>query len=94
MICCCFFHRLPYAFRMKDNRTLVQRVYDDHYEGAAMTKAFSDTLRTLRGSLPDDVQACAEERMERQLINACEWRDQINDFFHRMSGISDEKGRL
>ncbi len=89
-----FFHRLPYAFRMKDNRTLVQRVYDDHYEGAAMTKAFSDTLRTLRGSLPDDVQACAEERMERQLINACEWRDQINDFFHRMSGISDEKGRL
>ena len=28
-----FFHRLPYGYRMKDGRTLLQRIYDDHFEG-------------------------------------------------------------
>lgn len=89
-----FFHRLPYTFRMKDNRTLTQRVYDDHYEGCEMAEGFGETLRSLRGALPEDVQRCAEERMLLQQENAREWRDQINDFFFRFSGIGDEKFRF
>ena len=34
------------------------------------------------------------ERMERQLYNAREWCDVINTFFHRLSGIPDEHGRV
>ena len=33
------------------------------------------------------------ERFERQLNNAIEWRDRINTYFYRMSGIDDESGR-
>ena len=29
-----FFHRLRYDFKMKDGRSLLQRIYDDHFEGA------------------------------------------------------------
>ena len=33
------------------------------------------------------------ERIGRQLHNAREWRDIINTFFHRLSGIEDVHGR-
>ncbi|MDR2596235.1 MAG: hypothetical protein LBC76_02830 [Treponema sp.] len=32
-------------------------------------------------------------RFERQLLNAREWRDQINTYFWRKTGIADQKGR-
>ena len=35
----------------------------------------------------------AEERMEKQVEDAREWRDVINTFFFRLSGIPDERGR-
>jgi len=31
--------------------------------------------------------------LEAQLANAREWRDQINTYFYRKSGIPDEKNR-
>ncbi len=43
--------------------------------------------------LPEQDRAAVEERMERQLLNAREWRDVINTFFRRLSGVPDEKGR-
>jgi alpha-glucuronidase len=89
-----FFHRLPYTHRLRDGRTLIQRIYDDHFEGANEAERLQNQLHTLRAALPEEVVAAAEERMRRQLENAREWRDVLCDFFHRLSGIADEKGRL
>ena len=89
-----FFHRLPYTYRMRDGRTLIQRIYDDHHEGAKAAEAMLIALRTLRGLLPEPVYIVAEERMLRQRKNAYEWRDVICDFFYRLSGIADENKRL
>ena len=86
-----FFHRLPYGFVMRDGRTLIQRIYDDHFAGYDRAAAMADTLRTL--PLPEPDCAVILERMERQLRNAREWRDVVNTFFHRFSGAEDEKGR-
>ena len=86
-----FFHRLPYDYRMKDGRTLIQRIYDDHFEGAAEVENMLETLRGL--PLPEPDKGEALERMEKQLANAREWRDVINTYFHRLSGAEDEKGR-
>ncbi|MGX8706402.1 MAG: alpha-glucuronidase, partial [bacterium] len=86
-----FFHRLRYDYVMRDGRTLIQRIYDDHFEGAAAVEAMAATLQTL--SLPDVDRLEANERMQRQLKNAREWRDVVNTFFHRLSGVEDEKGR-
>ena len=86
-----FYHRLPYSFRMRDGRTLVQRIYDDHFEGLDETRQMADSLLSLPFPEPD--AAVIRMRMEQQLYNAREWCDIINTFFHRLSGINDVHGR-
>ena len=87
-----FFHRLPYSFVMKDGRTLLQRIYDDHFEGYEEAAAMQETLKALPFPEPD--AGVIQERMQRQLANAREWRDVINTFFFRLSGIPDQHGRV
>ena len=86
-----FFHRLPYTFRMKDGRTLIQRIYDDHFDGFAETQAMAETIRSL--PFPEEDRKVILDRMDRQLYNAKEWCDIINTFFFRLSGFRDEHGR-
>ena len=87
-----FYHRLPYSFRMKDGRTLIQRIYDDHFEGFDEALAMASGL--LKLPFPEPDASVIRARMEKQLNNAREWRDIINTFFHRLCGIPDEKGRM
>ncbi len=86
-----WFHRLRYDYVMRDGRTLIQRIYDDHFEGLEETKAMAETLKTLPLPSPDREEAL--ERMNRQLFNAREWCDIVNNFFHNYSGIDDAHGR-
>lgn len=86
-----FFHRLRYDYRMADGRTLIQRLYDDHFEGCAEAEAMGETLAAL--GLPEPDRTEAASRMAAQIKNAREWRDVLNTFFHRLSGAADEKGR-
>lgn len=86
-----FYHRLPYTFLMKDGRTLIQRIYDDHFEGLEETRAMAGMLLSLPFPEPD--AELIRDRMSRQLSNAREWCDIINTFFHRLCGIPDAKGR-
>ncbi|HPF87783.1 MAG TPA: alpha-glucuronidase, partial [Candidatus Limiplasma sp.] len=82
-----FFYRLPYNYIMRDGRTLIQRIYDDHDLGVRETEAMAASLQSLREDLPEDVFAIASERMDRQLYNAREWCDVLKDFFCRLSGV-------
>ena len=86
-----FFHRLRYDYVMADGRTLIQRIYDDHFEGLEETRVMAETLKTL--PLPEVDKAEALARMERQLVNAREWCDIINNFFYGYSGVEDAHGR-
>lgn len=86
-----FYHRLPYDYVMADGRTLVQRIYDDHFEGLRQTQQMAQTLETL--DLPEPDRTVAAERMQRQLHNAREWCDIVNSFFYRLSGMEDQQGR-
>lgn len=86
-----FFHRLPYDFVMKDGRTLIQRIYDDHFAGYEAVEEMAHTLETLDLPVPDKQEA--QNRMEAQLRNAREWRDIVNTFFYRFSGVLDRQGR-
>lgn len=86
-----FYHRLPYDFRMRDGRTLIQRIYDDHFEGQAEARELAENVLSLPFPEPD--ASVIRSRMEMQLRNAKEWCDIINTFFHRLSGFEDEHGR-
>ena len=48
---------------------------------------------SLEGKISDDTFNLVKGRFGRQLYNAKEWRDQVNSYFFRKSGIADEKGR-
>ncbi len=87
-----FFHRLPYDFLMSDGRTLIQRIYDDHFEGCEEAELMARALESLPFPEPD--AGLIRERMARQLENAREWRDVTNTFFHRLCGIPDAHGRI
>ena len=86
-----FFHRLPYDFIMRNGRTLIQRLYDDHFEGCEQVKTMARELEKL--SLPEPDRQEARQRMEAQVSNAREWCDILNTFFHRFCGVPDAKGR-
>ena len=88
-----FFHRLPYTHRLADGRTLVQRIYDDHFAGATGAEQLAKMWETLEGSVPPEVYADVCQRLARQVINAREWRDVVNTYFFRYSGIPDSQGR-
>ena len=86
-----FFHYLRYEDTLSDGRTLIQRIYDDHFEGYAAVEQMAETLKQL--PLPSPDREVADERMERQLINARNWCDIVNNYFCRLSGVEDARGR-
>ncbi|MCH5252003.1 MAG: alpha-glucuronidase [Lachnospiraceae bacterium] len=88
-----FFHYVRYDEVLKSGKTLIQHIYDTHFDGVEEVEEMIKRWNELQKKLPADVYDRVRERMERQLLNAVEWRDRINTYFYRKSGISDEKGR-
>ena len=88
-----FFHRIPYTYKLKSGQTLIQYIYDSHFEGACQAKELMEKWESLKDAVPKDVYERVTERFRLQVENANEWRDQINSYFYRKSDIPDEKGR-
>jgi alpha-glucuronidase len=88
-----FFHRLSYDYKMKNGQTLLQNIYDTHFEGYYEVQAMLEEWKGMKSSLESEVYESVLSRFERQLENAREWCDQINTYFFRKTGITDNKGR-
>lgn len=88
-----FFHHVPYTRMLKTGKTLIQHIYDSHFEGVEEVENMIALWKSLEGKIDSSVYALVEKRFGMQLNNAKEWRDQVNSYFFRKSGIADEKGR-
>jgi alpha-glucuronidase len=88
-----FFHRLPYDFRLKCGRTLIQYIYDTHFEGVEAVKGFINTWNSLQSLLPPCAYQSVSDRLTQQLLNSREWRDVINTYFHRLTSTPDKHNR-
>lgn len=88
-----FFHHVPYTYVLKTGKTLIQHIYDSHFEGVEEVEEMIRIWETLEGKVPERAYGVIKERFARQLYNAKEWRDQVNSYFCRKSGIGDERGR-
>jgi len=88
-----FFHRLRYDYVMRNGETLLQNIYDTHFEGYEETAAMLEQWKSLKDKLDTEVYQSVLTRFELQLANAREWRDQINTYFWRKTGITDKRGR-
>lgn len=88
-----FFHRVPYTHKLHSGKTVIQHIYDTHFEGYEAVEHFAELWKSLEGKIDERAYKNGCERFGEQLRCAREWRDIINCFFHRLSGIEDEKGR-
>lgn len=88
-----FFCRVPYDHVLHSGKTVIQHIYDTHFEGYEQAVEFARLWDGLEDKLDRRVFENGCRRFEEQLRCAREWRDIVNAFFHRLSGIEDEKGR-
>lgn len=88
-----FFHHVPYTYVLKSNKTLIQHIYDSHFEGVEEVEQMIKKWKNLQGKIDETIYQAVSKRFDMQLYNAKEWRDQVNSYFYRKSGIADEQGR-
>ena len=88
-----FFHHVPYLYRLKTGETLIQHIYNTHFEGCAQAERMKEEWKSLRGLVDKEVFEEVLRRMDLQTENAREWRDVVNTYFYRKTGIADGKGR-
>ena len=88
-----FFHHVPYTHVLHSGKTVIQHIYDTHFEGVAQAEALADTWRELEGKVDPDIFNKVAALQEEQAEHAKEWRDMINTYFYRKSGIQDEHAR-
>ncbi len=89
-----FFHHVPYTYKLHSGKTVIQTIYDLHYLGAGKTREFVSAWQSLKGRVDEERYNDVLAQLNYQSGHAIVWRDAINDWFHRMSGIADDKGRV
>lgn len=88
-----FFHHVNYDYILKDGRTLLQYIYDSHFEGVEKVNEFMSKWQALKGKVEQGFYSKVEQGLKVQLCDAVEWRDIVNTYFYRKTGVSDNKKR-
>jgi len=88
-----FFHHVPYTYRLHDGKTVIQYLYDSHYAGAERAEDFVREWDALKGRIDDRIFAETRARLVYQAGDAIVWRDAVVQYFLKMSGVPDDKGR-
>lgn len=88
-----FFHHVPYDYVLKNGKTLIQHIYDTHFEGVVKVEEFIEKWLSLKGSIDEEAFEIVYDKFQIQLRDSKEWRDVINTYFFRRTGINDMHGR-
>lgn len=88
-----FFHHMPYDYVLKSGLTILQHIYNTHFEGVEEVIELQKTWNSLRNTIDPDIFQEAQRRFKLQLKDAIEWRDVVNTYFYRKTGIPDKMGR-
>ena len=88
-----FFHHVNYSHRLQSGKSVIQHIYDTHFEGVEQTQWLVQQWSSLEAFVEQDTYVHVLGRLQEQAIHAELWRDVINTYFYRKSGIPDELGR-
>ncbi|MFI9266809.1 alpha-glucuronidase [Streptomyces werraensis] len=88
-----FFHHVPYGHVLHSGKTVIQHIYDTHFEGVEEAEEARRVWAGLADLVEPERHTRVTRRFEEQLRSAREWRDQINSYFLRKSGVADAHGR-
>jgi alpha-glucuronidase len=89
-----FFHHVSYAYKLHSGKTLVQSIYDSHYAGALAAAEYVSQWESLKDLVDDARYKKTLDLFNYQAGHALVWRDAIDNWFQRISGIADDKGRV
>ena len=79
--------------KMKNGKTLLQNLYDLHFEGAEEVGKMISLWEEMKGKLPEEVYGRVRSRFSAQQKNSEEWRDVVNTYFYRLTLTGDEQKR-
>jgi len=92
-----FFHHVPYTWKLDQpgfgGKTVIQYIYDSHYQGAEEAARLGEEWATLEGKVDPRIYDEMRKRLEYQAGHAIVWRDAIVQYFLKLSGIPDATGR-
>jgi alpha-glucuronidase len=88
-----FFHHVPYMYKLHDGKTVLQYIYDSHYQGAAEAADLGKQWATLKGRIDASMFNDVRARLEYQAGHAIVWRDSVVQYFLKLSGVPDALGR-
>ena len=88
-----FFHHVPYGHVLRSGVSVVQHVYDTHFRGVERVEQMVAAWPVLRGRVPEATWERVSDLLAEQLHSAVQWRDQVNAYFYRKSGVADAHGR-
>jgi alpha-glucuronidase len=89
-----FFHHVAYTHLLHSGKTVIQHVYDSHYDGADRARDLVSQWRKLEGHVDDERYRDILSRLQYQAGEAVVWRDTICNWIYRLSGIGDRQGRV
>jgi alpha-glucuronidase len=88
-----FLHHVPYGHVLHSGTTVIQHIYDTHFAGRDEVVHMADKWASLAGHVPEAMFDRVAKLLKEQLRCATEWRDQVNTYFWRKSGVPDAHGR-
>jgi len=89
-----FFHHVPYTYVLHSGQTVIQSIYDAHYEGVERIRDYLRQWQSLRGHVDQERYEFVLGQLQYQLGHAIVWRDAVCNWFLSTSGIPDAKGRV
>jgi alpha-glucuronidase len=89
-----FMHHVPYTHPLKSDKTVIQHIYDSHYNGARDAAQLAQKWESLAGRIDDRRHQAVLKRLQYQAGHAQLWRDAVCNWFMHRSGIADDQGRV
>ncbi len=89
-----FFHHVPFTYVLHSGKTVIQHIYDSHFDGADRARDFILQWKMLAGHIDEERHRDILARFEYQAAEAVVWRDCIAGWIYRLSGIADQKQRV
>jgi alpha-glucuronidase len=89
-----FLHHVPYTYKLHSRKSVIQSIYDSHYEGAEAVEQYVRDWKTQAGRIDENRFQQVLHQLEYQAGQAQVWRDAVTNWFARASGIPDAKGRV
>jgi alpha-glucuronidase len=89
-----FLHHVPYTYKLHNGKTVVQYIYDVHYQGAEEVAAYAQQWKGLKGLVDEQRYKEILAQLQYQAGQSIVWRDAVNVWFQTNSKVLDAKGRV